>query len=891
MKGIDPMSFTISDVTTGSIIIAPAHMHSALRLQLLEHQNGTLGITLLSLQAFLHRYQTEEIDQMDVLLQYRSILSNAASTVYQNLLPTLDFVTQCYEFIEEMKLYGIAIDELPQTSVAQKEMKLLLSLLYPIRTPQDVENEALTALSNTTLASLYVMDAIWSSKDCFRIEVLFQHGANRLVQPHHNPSITYYHSINKRKEVEAAAQMIVKEERLAQGLNIIVTDTSYQPLIKQIFSRYHIPFTIMKQTKTNSLTTRFQKLLAYACTPSTQLLIELVELNTFACPHLNDLIEYMTIFGKALSDPFDHIRTKAQPSQLIEEGEIKQLTRLEANAQEVKEYIVPLLEPIASLQDPQELLTYLHDLVCTTVDANNLGTVRVLKQIQDVLVSYLPYISSRDDLPFLIELLDTIKESANGASLHGALITKLQAPLPARHTCMMFGCTQKLYPAFPAKKGLFDEAYVKLIPSYPSMTKRSNTYRTQLEASFSAYKELIISYPIGGYDGKANEGALEMEQYLNQSSTYKEPDQTYIPLRLSKEISEKQANQLFLRDGTLFGSISAFEKYIRCPFSYFLTYGLKLREPIDYSFSQSRIGTLSHYILETLVSRYGKAYPSAPLEELQDIIHEELTKMAQVYPLFAPQIPLLERRMIHSLKKNMEILTEIEEHSSLAPFKCEDEFWWELPLTDDRKLCLHGFIDRLDASQGYLRIIDYKSSIKALSEPDVFTGLQLQLVTYALYAKEQYQKDVLGVFYYSLKNENIPAIAGKMTRRPVTYVPLGKEDYDAMRLKTKQLRGWIMNEAIDVIDDDGSHILGVRQNKDGAIKARNIYDLSVLDSLFKQMYDNIGSNIISGHIACEPTEDACMFCPYHEICRFQGYPRVLEPLVDTEEIELYLGGE
>lgn len=885
------MTTQLSDLKPGSILIAPSHMHSVLRLQLLEKRNGTLGITLLSLQTFLHRFQQDSIDEMSVLLQYRSRLSSASSSIYHNLLSSLDFITQCYRFIEEMKLYGILTENLPQANASHKEMKQLISLLYPIQTPQDLENEAWNSITTTSLEHIYIIDAIWSSNDCFRIDLLLQHGANRLLQPHHQPNIMYYHSINKRKEVETAAQWIVKQQLLAQDINILVCDASYQPLIKQIFSRYQIPFTIMKQTKTSSLTTRFQKLLTYTYAPSTPLLLELVELNTFSIPHLNDFIEYIQVFGKEFHDSFDHIHTKARPSQLISEDEIKRLMRLEDHAQEVKAVIEPLITPLTTIQAPQELLTYVHDLACATVDVNDLVSVRVLRQIQDLFVTYLPQITNRQDLPFLIELLDGIKESATGVQLHGALVSKLQSPLPARPICMMFGCTQKAYPAFPAKKGLFDEAYVRQLDAYPSMTKRNEAYRNQLEASLSSYEQLIISYPIGNYDGKANEGALEMELFLNQASTYKEPIQSYIPLLVDKGISQSHARKLFLKDDHLYGSISAYEKYMKCPFSYFLAYGLKMREPIDYSFSQSRIGTLSHYILETLVERYGKAYPSAPLEEIKAILHEELIAMAEVYPLFAPQIPLLERRMLHSLNKNMEILADLEEHSSLVPFKCEDEFWWDLPLDDGVTVCLHGFIDRIDASQGYLRIIDYKSSIKSLTEDEVFTGLKLQLVTYALYAKETYGKEVLGTFYYSLKNENIPTSAGKMKRRPVAYVPTGKEDNDAMRLKSKQLRGWLMSYDIDVIDDNGSHILGVRQNKDGNIKARHTYNIDVLNTVFKQMYQHIASNILHGNIACTPTEDACMFCAYYEICRFQGYPRAIEPLIDLETIDVYLGGE
>ena len=37
-------------------------------------------------------------------------------------------------------------------------------------------------------------------------------------------------------------------------------------------------------------------------------------------------------------------------------------------------------------------------------------------------------------------------------------------------------------------------------------------------------------------------------------------------------------------------------------------------------------------------------------------------------------------------------------------------------------------------------------------------------------------KEVLGAYYVSLKNENIPNIAGQLKRRPVSYTEIGKEE-------------------------------------------------------------------------------------------------------------------
>ena len=201
---------------------------------------------------------------------------------------------------------------------------------------------------------------------------------------------------------------------------------------------------------------------------------------------------------------------------------------------------------------------------------------------------------------------------------------------------------------------------------------------------------------------------------------------------------------------------------MKCPFSYFLTYGLKIREPIEYEFSQSRIGTLTHYILESIVNRHGKDYPHVLLTEIEALMDEQLHHMVQIYPTFQLQLPLLKQRLMNTIQYNLNYMKEMEAHAHIAPYACEHEFWWDIPTKQNITLCMHGFIDRIDASEGYIRIIDYKSSPKSLSLSDVQAGLQLQLLAYALYAKETFQKEVLGVYYYSFLIDTLSAAAGKI---------------------------------------------------------------------------------------------------------------------------------
>lgn len=881
---------TFQELEAPATILAPSHTHAALRLALLQRQEGCMGIQIQTLQTFLFSQQDQEPkESLEILLQYKAAIMDFPAKVYANILPTLDFLKQCAGFIEEMKLYHIQPEDLPQEKEAQKEMKEILSLLYPIPSNQDLLLSALRLLQTKKLPPLYILDNFYNAQQLTILSQLEQLGAKHLTFPKVREKTTFYHAVNKRKEVEAAAQAILREKRKSEDINIIVCDPSYKPLITQVFHRYQIPNTILKETHTSILVKRFTLLLAYAYHPDRETLFELIEVNTFPTAHVRDLVEYMMVFQKEIQDDFHHIEAHAIPSELISEDEIKRLLVLEQKAQEAKEGILPVLKKLTQAMTLQEIFLCANEIATASIKPTDTKRIQTLKNIHHQLVLLDSYIQSIEELPFIIDILSEINENAGGKQLQGAWISDLSAPLPPRSTCMLFGCTQKAYPAFPAKKGLFDEAYVQHIKNYPSMRIRYDAHMEQLHTFLETSPELIVSYPLGNYDGKGNEAALEMEEFIEQKALPYPLLERYEPIRMKYAIQPETARALFVKEECIPGSISAFERYQRCPFSYFLNYGLRLKEPIDYSFSQSKIGTLSHYILEVLVNRYGKEYTLASASEVEELLSKELSYMAAIYPNFQMQIDILKRRMQHSIMKNLAYLTDMEEHSHLAPYQSEYEFWWEIPLKEEIKLRLHGFIDRIDASSGYARIIDYKSSSKALTENDVFAGLQLQLLTYALLVEKDFKKTILGAYYYSLKNENIAIAAGKMTRRPVAYVPYGMEDYAQQQKTSKKLRGWTMEKDVDIIDDDATHIYGIRQNKDGEIKARNTYALDVIKDHFFTIYQSIGSRLLQGDINCTPTSDACMFCPYADICRFKGYPRVVEPIVEVDDT-IYKGG-
>ena len=50
----------------------------------------------------------------------------------------------------------------------------------------------------------------------------------------------------------------------------------------------------------------------------------------------------------------------------------------------------------------------------------------------------------------------------------------------------------------------------------------------------------------------------------------------------------------------------------------------------------------------------------------------------------------------------------------------------------------------------------------------------------------------------------------------------------------------------------------------------------------KRLLSWLAQRILSGAIECEPDEDACTYCDFHDICRYHGQPYVREAIITRE---------
>lgn len=146
------------------------------------------------------------------------------------------------------------------------------------------------------------------------------------------------------------------------------------------------------------------------------------------------------------------------------------------------------------------------------------------------------------------------------------------------------------------------------------------------------------------------------------------------------------------------------------------------------------------------------------------------------------------------------------------------------------KIFLNGKIDRIDilkiGNEKYLRVIDYKSSEKKISQIEVESGVQLQLLLYLKILLDDKIKPG-GAFYFHLDNP---------------FIDL-KNEIDDLELQKKI--------------NDKFKMVGTKIEK--------------IDELIETACcsaKNIGDEILNGNIDIKPHDKfSCLYCPYSCVCQ------------------------
>lgn len=348
-------------------------------------------------------------------------------------------------------------------------------------------------------------------------------------------------------------------------------------------------------------------------------------------------------------------------------------------------------------------------------------------------------------------------------------------------------------------------------------------------------------------------------------------------------------------------SVSRLETFASCPFSHFAGSVLRLSERELFRLEPPGMGTFIHEALRRLIDDLGGE------QALVDMGDDDIARgVAKVVGELAPG---LQNDILRSSARNQylarvlaRILTRsamvLKDHAGRSEFRSvlREAFFGgrhghgsdavipglELQIDDGRRLEIVGRIDRVDVAEAggvsYLRVVDYKSSRRALRLSDVYYGLALQLLVYLAVVEEHSEKVVgggaepAGALYFPAADPVVSAAS-----------PVDDDSLEKERRRLLRMAGIIVGDAgvVTLMDSKArgaSDIVPARITKDGDVaKNSSVIDRDryrVLRGFVLAKIRELASRIVSGEVAPKPYRRgrlrACQWCSFKPVCGFDA---------------------
>lgn len=462
---------------------------------------------------------------------------------------------------------------------------------------------------------------------------------------------------------------------------------------------------------------------------------------------------------------------------------------------------------------------------------------------------------------------------------------------------------EKLYLSYPSENSEGKPLRASIIVSkikniYPKLNITSDTVDEEMQittkkATFNDLLTKIREYQDGI---KIDDIWFDVYNIYKNDSEYKQKlanaikalKYTNKPEKISKENIDK------LYGNTLHTSISRLEQYKRCAFSFYLKYGLEILDKSQFKIESLDTGTFMHDVIdeffEQIIIRELKLTNLTDdiIEQIvSSIINEKLTLDRNYIFTSTPKYKILTNRLKKVVLKSMKYIIQTITNSEFEILGNEIEFKKDkkykpilLELEDGKKVEITGKIDRIDLAKGkdgkYIRIIDYKSSIKNIDLNEFAYGLQIQLLTYLDAVTKLEDVIPAGVLYFNLIDPIIKANKNMTDEEIELEIKKGFKmqglilaDVNVVRMMDKNLQKGASNiipayiDANDNLSTAKSSIVTKEQFK-------------MLQKYTNKIIKQISKEILSGNIDINPTyitkkkKTPCEYCKYKAICNFDS---------------------
>ncbi len=344
-------------------------------------------------------------------------------------------------------------------------------------------------------------------------------------------------------------------------------------------------------------------------------------------------------------------------------------------------------------------------------------------------------------------------------------------------------------------------------------------------------------------------------------------------------------------------SVSRMEQFNSCAFSQFASHGLKLKERQIFKLEAPDIGQLFHGALKRmseLLQEHGLEWNELTSKQCEQFSVQAIDELA---PHLQGEILLSSNRHNYIKRKLQQVVAKasgaMSEHaksSGFVPVGLEVPFGTghDLPaitfkLPNGTEMELVGRIDRVDKAESskgvLLRVVDYKSSEKALNLAEVYFGLALQMLTYldiVLTHSDKWlgsEAHPAGVLYFHVHNPMINS-----------DYRLPDDAIDRELFRQFKMKGLLVadEEAIKLMDNslDSGHsdVVPAGLKKAGGFYSNSSVasdeEFDHLRNHVRELIKKVGTDITDGVIDIAPYKmkdrTPCTFCSYKSFCQFDN---------------------
>lgn len=342
---------------------------------------------------------------------------------------------------------------------------------------------------------------------------------------------------------------------------------------------------------------------------------------------------------------------------------------------------------------------------------------------------------------------------------------------------------------------------------------------------------------------------------------------------------------------------SRIENYVKCPFSYYCNYVLKLGEKKYSYFRASDMGTYIHRILEIVISiLYGDEYKNKDITEkdivditeqtinkvLRDIIGEQGIQNMRLQALAErlKKTAILLVRNIVAEFKNSDFVPKYFEFRIGKGQNGIDALTFTLP--DGTDINVSGIVDRVDCYEKdgniYVRVVDYKTGTHEHSLENIALGIDMQMFLY-LFTICKSKKSSLFSSDGTKCGDILPAgVLYQPSRLKIAKEATLSDASDAVtHVERTLLRSGVLLKDDLVLNAmekglEGKYI----PVKDGSpvSKAVALKTLDEFGEILKTIENTIleiGTKMKSGEASASPMKnkvaDACKYCSMYPVCR------------------------